>query len=136
MWFAAYTGIPNSTFPIASSFSGFHLVYIPEQLATCPLLHLSMHGLHGNVIATKSMVLVEERRERAEAGGCVTSDVYVLFLHSVAAAMDHEAVGSNKDPQHVSVQKNTTQGALGQQGECLYPRGSERPAICVNVGLP
>lgn len=58
MWLAAYTGILNSAFPIASSFSGFHLIYIPEQLATCPLPHLSMPGLHGNVIATKPMVLV------------------------------------------------------------------------------
>lgn len=40
MRLAAYTGIPSFTFPIASSFSGSHLIYILEQLATCPLTSL------------------------------------------------------------------------------------------------
>lgn len=50
-------------------------------------------------------------------------NAHVLFLHS-AAAMDHEAVRSGKDPEHLSVQKNTTRFALGQQREFLYPGGS------------
>lgn len=69
------------------------------------------------------MVLIEERREKGRGRRACASNAHVLFLHS-AAAMDHEAVGSNKDPEYVSVQKNTTRGLLGSKGEFLYPGGS------------
>lgn len=53
----------------------------------------------------------------------MTSNAHVLFLHS-ASTMDHEAVRSGKDPEHLSAQKNTTRVALRQQREFLYPGGS------------